>query len=106
MTYEYALSAIRDANLDWQEHPQGGFVAEMNGIKLYLTSIFLTISKNFKNIRVYKPTHPLWKQPTNLEQLFEEVIKQAGIKCAEHYADEYQKNLKNELLKQLTGFNT
>ena len=46
MTYEYALTAIRDANLDWYEHSQVGFITEMNGLKLYLTSSFLTISKN------------------------------------------------------------
>jgi len=106
MTYEYALTAIRDANLDWYEHSQVGFITEMNGLKLYLTSSFLTISKNFKSITIHKPTHALWKQPTSLEQLFEEIIKQAGIKCLERYSDKYQENLKNELIKQLTGFNT
>ena len=106
MTYEYALAVIRDANLDWQEHPNGGFIAEMNGVAIYITSCALTISKKFKKISVQKPTRPLWnKQPTLLEQLFEEIKKQAAEHCLEHYTEKYQENLKNELLKELTGLN-
>jgi hypothetical protein len=106
MTYEYALTVIRDANLDWQKHPTGGFVAIMNGITIHITSTFLTIAQNFKKIIIYKPIHFRWQKPVLLEQLLDEIVKQAATQCLEHYKDEYQENLKNELLKQLTGLNT
>ena len=106
MTYEYALTAIRDANLDWQEHPNGGFIAEMNGVTIYAGSSSITFSKNLKKNIVQKPAHPIWKKETTLiEQLFEEIIKQAAKQCLEHYTDEYQEKLKNDLLRELTGFN-
>ena len=107
MTFEYALTAIRDGNLDWHEYPQGGFVAIMNGITIRATSSFLIIPKGFKTITIHKPKRPLWKQTTTpLEQLFEKIIKQAVTQCVKHHSNEYQESLKNELLKQLTGLNT
>lgn len=105
MTFEYALSAIRDADLDWQMYPNGGFVAIMNGVTIRITSNFLTLSKDFKSTTVHKSTKRLWnKQSTLLEQLFEEIVKKAAAQCVNHYTDEYQENLKNELIKELTWF--
>lgn len=77
----------------------------MNGIALHISHGFLAISKGLKKTKIRKPTRSLWKQPVLLEQLFEEVIKQATTQCLEHYTEEYKENLKNELFKQLTGLN-
>ena len=101
MTYEYALTVIRDANLDWYENPTGGFVAEMNGITIHISSSSLILSKKFKKLVFVKPIRPLWKEASRLDKLFEEIIKQASQKCLEHITNKYQENLKNELLKQL-----
>lgn len=106
MTEEYALRVIRDTNLDWQLHPGGGFVAVMNGIIIRATSSSLTISKNFKNITIRKSRISLCKQSTSLEKLITEIANKAAAQCLEHDTNEYQENLKNELLKQLTGLNT
>lgn len=106
MTYEYALTMIRNANLDWQLHSNGSFVAIMNGVTIHATSCFLKISKDFKSIKITKSNIPFWKQPNELEQLIEEIAKQAAAKCLEHDTKEYQEKLKRELLQQLTGLNT
>lgn len=104
MTFEYALSAIRNADLDWQMYPNGGFVAIMNGITIRITSNFLTLSKDFKSTTVHKPTKNLWnKQPTLLEKIFSEILQQASQKCIKYHDKEYEENLKNELIKQLLG---
>ncbi|MEK7503238.1 MAG: hypothetical protein AAB556_02220 [Patescibacteria group bacterium] len=105
MTDEYALTLIRDTNLDWQLHPLGGFVAIMNGITIRATSVFLTMSKDFKTMKIHKSKAHLFKQPTELDQLIEEISNQAATRCLEHNTKEYDEKLRKELLKQLTGLN-
>lgn len=106
MTDEYVLTIIRDANLDWQLHPSGGFVAIMNGVIIHATSNFLKISKDFKSVKFPKPQRTILEQSTQLEELIKGICKKAANKCLEHDTKEYQKNLRKELLKQLTGLNT
>lgn len=104
MTDEYVLGSIRDAGLNWQEHPQGGFVTTMNEVTIHITFSALTLSKNLKKITIYN-SKQLFKKSASLEKLFEEIRKQAADQCLKHYTDEYQKNLRNELLRELTGLN-
>lgn len=104
MTDEYLLSWIRDAGLEWYEHSNGGFTAlSSNGFLIHINDAVLIISKDLKKISVQKPTHQIWQEKNILERLFEEVISQAAKQCLDHYTDGYQENLRNELLKNLTG---
>lgn len=104
MTDEYVLGAIRDANLNWQEHPQGGFVTTMNEVTIHITFSALTLSKGLKKITIYN-SRPLFKKSSSLEQVFKKIRKQAADQCLKHYTEEYQENLRNELLRELTGLN-
>lgn len=104
MTDEHLLSWICDADLDWhEEHPNGGFMALRNGFLILINDTVLTISKGLKKISVQKPTRPIWKEKTVLDNLFEEVVSQAAKQCLSRYVDGYEENLRNELLKELMG---
>lgn len=104
MTDEYVLGAIRDVNLNWQEHPQGGFVTMMNEVTIHITFFALTLSRSLKKITIYN-SRTLFKKSAPLEHIFKEIRKQAADQCLKHDTDEYQKNLRNEILSQLTGLN-
>ena len=106
MTDEYALGLIAQAKLEWQTHPHGagGFVSVMNGVSLHLRGDSLTIAKGFKTITIRQPVHPVWKGPTPVETLLKEICSQAAKQCLEHYSEEYQKRLRDELLGELAGF--
>ena len=104
MTDEYVLSWILDAGMQWHVNPSGGFVALHKGFFLHANSNVLTISKNLKKIIIRKPIRSVWKEVTLFEKLFFEVLHQARQQCVGHHSDEYQENLRKELLKELTGF--
>lgn len=58
---------LSQMNIEWHEHPSGGFAAEINGVLLHLcgnevTPINLTISRGFRCHTIYQP-RPISKAP-------------------------------------------
>ena len=110
MTDEYALEQLLQHEPEWQEHPKGGFIATRNGITLHITGstesfTTLTISENFKRTAIYEPRSPLWKKPSTVKILLNSLLAQAEKQNAENHTEEYQEQLRNELLGKLVGWN-
>ena len=103
MTDEYVLGLIAQAELEWYENPGGGFVANMNDFMLYFRSQCLTISKGVKRITICQPKRSKWKEQTPVEVLLKEISTQAAKQCLERYSEAYQQQLREELLRELTG---
>lgn len=103
MTDEDILKMVRDARLEWFENPSGGFVTALNGLNLHLTHKFINISNGIEKITIYRPKRMLLNQPEEAEQLIDELRKRAGEQCLNRHSKEYQKNLRDKLIKKLMG---
>lgn len=103
MTDEDILKMVRDAELQWFENPAGGFIASVNGLKIHLTRVFISIFSGLEKIIIRKPQRMILNEPEEIEQFIDELREQASEQCVNRHSKEYEKKLRTKLINQLMG---